>query len=89
MVCNYQESISVRFSTTGLGIVSCLHICYFYAQDELQKYMVGSDTVDPIITEIVTTVSAKIMTMCYIPYIIRVTPIRKHSWEESKKADWK
>lgn len=65
MVCNYQESISVRFSTTGLGIISCLHICYFYTQDELQKYMVGSDTVDPIITEIVTTVSAKIMTMCY------------------------
>ena len=26
-------------------------------QDELQKYMVGSDTVDPIIMEILTTVS--------------------------------
>ena len=51
--------------------------------------MVGSDTVDPIITEIVTTVSADIMTMCYIPYIIRVTPIRKRYWEESNKADWK
>ncbi len=28
-------------------------------QVELQKYMVGSDTVNPIITEIITTVSSK------------------------------
>jgi len=30
-------------------------VCF---QAELQKYMVGNDTVDPIITEIVTTVGS-------------------------------
>ena len=52
------------FSMTCLVII----ILYFCLQDELQKYVVGSDTVDPIITEIVTTVSAA---YCSV-YIIQV-----------------
>jgi len=43
-------------SDVRLHALRALHKLLTSNQDELQKYMVGSDTVDPIITEIVTTI---------------------------------